>query len=51
MHSLLNNDGINEEFFIDNIDDTICYPDNIVGDFTNRWGVLALLKRKIQQHN
>jgi gliding motility-associated-like protein len=35
-----NNDGVNEEFFIDNIDDTICYPDNIVQIY-NRWGVLV----------
>jgi hypothetical protein len=31
-----NGDGINEKFVIDNIDDTICYPDNTV-EIYNRW--------------
>ena len=35
-----NNDGINDEFFIDNIDDTVCYPENTV-EIYNRWGVLV----------
>jgi gliding motility-associated-like protein len=35
-----NNDGVNEEFFIDNIDDTVCYPENNV-EIYNRWGVLV----------
>ncbi|MFV5686681.1 gliding motility-associated C-terminal domain-containing protein [Flavobacterium sp. GB2R13] len=35
-----NGDGINEVFFIDNIDDTNCYPDNTV-EIYNRWGVLV----------
>lgn len=35
-----NNDGVNEEFFIDNIDDVICYPENNV-EIYNRWGVLV----------
>jgi gliding motility-associated-like protein len=35
-----NGDGINENFIIDNIDDTICYPDNKV-EIYNRWGVLV----------
>ncbi|MFV5700227.1 gliding motility-associated C-terminal domain-containing protein, partial [Flavobacterium sp. ZT3R17] len=35
-----NGDGINEKFIIDNIDDTICYPDNTV-EIYNRWGVLV----------
>ncbi|MDI5951098.1 MBG domain-containing protein [Flavobacterium yafengii] len=34
-----NGDGINEKFIIDNIDDTVCYPDNTV-EIYNRWGVL-----------
>ncbi|MFV8357801.1 gliding motility-associated C-terminal domain-containing protein, partial [Flavobacterium sp. XS1P32] len=35
-----NGDGINEKFVIDNIDDTVCYPDNTV-EIYNRWGVLV----------
>ncbi|MFV8351190.1 gliding motility-associated C-terminal domain-containing protein, partial [Flavobacterium sp. GT2P42] len=35
-----NGDGINEIFVIDNIDDTICYPENTV-EIYNRWGVLV----------
>ncbi|MFV8328494.1 gliding motility-associated C-terminal domain-containing protein, partial [Flavobacterium sp. ZS1P14] len=35
-----NGDGINENFVIDNIDDTNCYPDNTV-EIYNRWGVLV----------
>jgi gliding motility-associated-like protein len=35
-----NGDGINDVFVIDNIDDTICYPENIV-EIYNRWGVLV----------
>ncbi|TDE49288.1 gliding motility-associated C-terminal domain-containing protein [Flavobacterium sp. GT3P67] len=35
-----NGDGINEVFVIDNIDDTVCYPDNTV-EIYNRWGVLV----------
>ncbi|MFV8380054.1 gliding motility-associated C-terminal domain-containing protein, partial [Flavobacterium sp. LB3R33] len=35
-----NGDGINEKFIIDNIDDTVCYPDNTV-EIYNRWGVLV----------
>ncbi|MFE3872751.1 gliding motility-associated C-terminal domain-containing protein, partial [Flavobacterium sp. ZS1P70] len=35
-----NGDGINENFIIDNIDDTNCYPDNTV-EIYNRWGVLV----------
>jgi gliding motility-associated-like protein len=35
-----NGDGINEVFIIDNIDDTLCYPDNTVAIY-NRWGVLV----------
>ncbi|MFM2369872.1 MAG: hypothetical protein RL619_2185, partial [Bacteroidota bacterium] len=35
-----NGDGINENFIIDNIDDTICYPNNTV-EIYNRWGVLV----------
>ena len=35
-----NGDGINEQFVIDNIDDTNCYPDNTV-EIYNRWGVLV----------
>ncbi|MDI6051330.1 gliding motility-associated C-terminal domain-containing protein, partial [Flavobacterium sp. XS2P24] len=34
-----NGDGINEKFIIDNIDDTVCYPENTV-EIYNRWGVL-----------
>ncbi|WP_040474097.1 gliding motility-associated C-terminal domain-containing protein, partial [Flavobacterium frigoris] len=35
-----NGDGINEEFIIDNIEDTVCYPENTV-EIYNRWGVLV----------
>ncbi len=35
-----NGDGINESFVIDNIDDTVCYPENTVQIY-NRWGVLV----------
>ncbi|WP_413998983.1 gliding motility-associated C-terminal domain-containing protein [Flavobacterium sp. W1B] len=35
-----NGDGINENFVIDGIDDTICYPENTV-EIYNRWGVLV----------
>jgi gliding motility-associated-like protein len=35
-----NGDGVNEMFTIDNIDDTICYPENTV-EIYNRWGVLV----------
>ena len=35
-----NGDGINENFIIDNIDDTNCYPTNTV-EIYNRWGVLV----------
>ena len=35
-----NGDGINEQFVIDNIEDTNCYPDNTV-EIYNRWGVLV----------
>ncbi|MFV5696548.1 gliding motility-associated C-terminal domain-containing protein, partial [Flavobacterium sp. LB3P122] len=35
-----NGDEINENFLIDNIDDTNCYPNNTV-EIYNRWGVLV----------
>ena len=35
-----NNDNINEVFKIDNIDDTLCYPENSV-EIYNRWGILV----------
>ncbi|MFV8344448.1 gliding motility-associated C-terminal domain-containing protein, partial [Flavobacterium sp. XS2P39] len=35
-----NGDGINEVFVIDNINDTVCYPENTV-EIYNRWGVLV----------
>ncbi|MFV5690371.1 gliding motility-associated C-terminal domain-containing protein, partial [Flavobacterium sp. ZT3R25] len=35
-----NGDEINENFIIDNIDDTNCYPNNTV-EIYNRWGVLV----------
>ncbi|MEY2868763.1 MAG: hypothetical protein RIR01_1226, partial [Bacteroidota bacterium] len=35
-----NNDDTNEVFKIDNIDDTICYPENSV-EIYNRWGILV----------
>jgi len=35
-----NNDGINEVFVIENIDDIICYPTNRL-EIYNRWGVLV----------
>uniref|UniRef100_UPI00047D9483 T9SS C-terminal target domain-containing protein n=1 Tax=Flavobacterium daejeonense TaxID=350893 RepID=UPI00047D9483 len=35
-----NNDGTNELFKIDNIDDTLCYPENSV-EIYNRWGILV----------
>ena len=34
-----NNDGINEVFIIENIDDIRCYPTNSL-EIYNRWGVL-----------
>jgi gliding motility-associated-like protein/uncharacterized repeat protein (TIGR01451 family) len=39
-----NGDGINELFIIDNIDDTVCYPENTVQIY-NRWGVLVFETR------
>ncbi len=35
-----NGDGTNEVFKIDNLEDTICYPENTV-EIYNRWGVLV----------
>ncbi|MGA9638315.1 DUF7507 domain-containing protein [Flavobacterium sp.] len=35
-----NNDGLNEVFKIDGIDDIICYPTNSVAIY-NRWGILV----------
>ncbi|WP_300978989.1 gliding motility-associated C-terminal domain-containing protein, partial [Flavobacterium sp.] len=35
-----NGDGLNEIFKIENIDDTICYPENTL-EVYNRWGVLV----------
>jgi gliding motility-associated-like protein len=35
-----NGDGSNEIFNIENIDDTICYPENAI-EIYNRWGVLV----------
>ncbi|PRZ22001.1 T9SS type B sorting domain-containing protein, partial [Flavobacterium granuli] len=35
-----NNDGINDSFEIDNIEDVECYPENTV-EIYNRWGVLV----------
>lgn len=35
-----NNDGVNDSFEIDNIDDVDCYPENTV-EIYNRWGVLV----------
>ena len=35
-----NIDGKNDVFFIDNVDNTSCYPDNTV-EIYNRWGVLV----------
>ena len=35
-----NGDAFNEKFVIDNIDDTICYPENTV-EIYNRWGILV----------
>jgi gliding motility-associated-like protein len=35
-----NGDGLNEYFFIENIDDITCYPTNSV-EIYNRWGVLV----------
>ncbi|WP_291111867.1 gliding motility-associated C-terminal domain-containing protein, partial [Flavobacterium sp. UBA4120] len=35
-----NGDSRNEVFIIDNIEDTVCYPDNTV-EIYNRWGVLV----------
>ena len=35
-----NGDGINDVFSVDNISDTICYPDNSI-EIYNRWGVLV----------
>ncbi|MEN9910166.1 MAG: hypothetical protein RLZZ540_3325, partial [Bacteroidota bacterium] len=35
-----NGDGVNEVFKIDNIEDTLCYPENSV-EIYNRWGILV----------
>jgi gliding motility-associated-like protein len=35
-----NDDGTNDNFVIDNINDTLCYPENTV-EIYNRWGVLV----------
>ncbi|MFA9187453.1 DUF7507 domain-containing protein [Flavobacterium magnesitis] len=35
-----NGDNINDNFVIDNIDDTLCYPENTV-EIYNRWGILV----------
>ncbi|MGL2986931.1 DUF7507 domain-containing protein, partial [Flavobacterium sp. RSSA_27] len=35
-----NGDGLNDFFKIDNIDDTICYPENTI-EIYNRWGILV----------
>jgi gliding motility-associated-like protein len=35
-----NNDGVNDFFFIENIDQTFCFPTNSV-EIYNRWGVLV----------
>jgi gliding motility-associated-like protein len=42
-----NNDGINEVFFIENIDQINCFPTNSV-EIYNRWGVLVF---KINQYD
>lgn len=42
-----NNDGINEVFFIENIDQISCFPTNSV-EIYNRWGVLVF---KIDQYD
>lgn len=33
-----NGDGINEYFLIENIDNTVCYPENTI-EIYNRWGI------------
>ncbi len=35
-----NNDGVNDIFFIENIDQTFCFPTNSV-EIYNRWGILV----------
>lgn len=35
-----NGDAVNDKFIIDNIDDTVCYPENKV-EIYNRWGVMV----------
>lgn len=42
VHNALspNGDAVNDKFIIDNIDDTICYPENKV-EIYNRWGVMV----------
>ncbi|WP_369753855.1 gliding motility-associated C-terminal domain-containing protein [Flavobacterium sp. WC2409] len=45
-----NGDGINELFIIDNIDDTLCYPDNTV-EIYNRWGILVFETRNYDNVN
>ena len=35
-----NGDGINDVFSVDNISDTICYPENSI-EIYNRWGILV----------
>ncbi|MEC4005915.1 gliding motility-associated C-terminal domain-containing protein, partial [Flavobacterium sp. SUN052] len=40
VHNALtpNGDAINDYFYIENIDDTVCYPENTV-EIYNRWGI------------
>lgn len=45
-----NNDGINEVFIIENIDQTDCFPSNSV-EIYNRWGVLVYKTKQYDNHN
>ena len=45
-----NNDGLNETFLIENIDQTICFPTNSV-EIYNRWGVLVYKTKQYDNVN
>jgi len=45
-----NGDGTNDNFVIDNIDDTLCYPENSV-EIYNRWGILVYETKGYDNNN